>query len=60
MSLEISIHEGESQELLLHRFQKVVQNFLPKSEAAGALKPRRAHDRSGDEAIKRNREQNLG
>jgi ribosomal protein S21 len=25
MSLEVSIHEGESQESLLHRFQRMVQ-----------------------------------
>ena len=46
MSLEVSIHEGESQEALLRRFQKMVQmsgilrevkanrHFVPKSEAA--------------------------
>jgi len=46
LSLEVSIHEGESQESLLHRFQKMVQmsgimrevkanrHFIPKSEAA--------------------------
>jgi ribosomal protein S21 len=46
LSLEVSIHEGESQESLLRRFQKMVQvsgllreikanrHFVPKSEAA--------------------------
>ena len=46
LSLEVSIHEGESQESLLRRFQKQVQTsgilreykanrfFIPKSEAA--------------------------
>jgi len=46
LSLEVSIHKGESQESLLRRFQKVVQmsgvlrevkahrHFVPKSEAA--------------------------
>jgi len=46
LSLEVSIHEGESQESLLRRFQKMVQmsgilrevkanrHFIPKSEAA--------------------------
>ncbi|MFC1977704.1 30S ribosomal protein S21 [Chloroflexota bacterium] len=46
MSIEVSIHEGESQESLLRRFQKMVQmsgvlrevkahrHFVPKSEAA--------------------------
>jgi len=46
LSLEVSIHEGESQESLLRRFQKAVQMsgvlrevkanryFVPKSEAA--------------------------
>jgi len=45
LSLEVSIHEGESQESLLRRFQKKVQmsgvlrevkanrHFVPKSEA---------------------------
>jgi len=46
LSLEVSIHEGESQESLLRRFQKMVQmsgvlrevkanrHFISKSEAA--------------------------
>ena len=46
LSLEVTIHEGESQESLLRRFQKMVQMsgilrevkanryFIPKSEAA--------------------------
>jgi ribosomal protein S21 len=46
MSLEVSLREGESQESLLHRFQKIVQmsgllrevkanrHYVPKSEAA--------------------------
>ena len=46
LSLEVSLHEGESQESLLRRFQKKVQMsgvlrelkasryFIPKSEAA--------------------------
>jgi small subunit ribosomal protein S21 len=46
MSLEVSIREGESQEALLHRFQRMVQmsgvlreikanrHYVPKSEAA--------------------------
>jgi len=46
MSLEVSLHQGESQEALLHRFQRMVQmsgvlrevkanrHFIPKSEAA--------------------------
>jgi len=46
LSLEVSLHEGESQESLLHRFQKMVQMsgvlrelkanryYVPKSEAA--------------------------
>jgi len=46
LSLEVLIHEGESQESLLRRFQKMVQmsgimrevkanrHFIPKSEAA--------------------------
>jgi ribosomal protein S21 len=46
MSLEVTIHEGETQESLLRRFQKMVQmsgvlrevksnrHFVPKSEAA--------------------------
>jgi ribosomal protein S21 len=46
VSLEVSIHEGESQESLLRRFQRMVQmsgvmremkanrHFIPKSEAA--------------------------
>jgi ribosomal protein S21 len=46
LSLEVSIHEGESQESLLRRFQRMVQmsgilrevkanrHFVPKSEAA--------------------------
>lgn len=46
LSLEVTIHEGESQESLLRRFQKMVQmsgvlrelkanrHFVPKSEAA--------------------------
>jgi len=46
LSLEVSIHEGESQESILRRFQKMVQmsgilremkanrHFIPKSEAA--------------------------
>jgi len=46
LSLEVSIHEGESQESLLHRFQRMVQtsgvlreaktnrHFVPKSQAA--------------------------
>jgi ribosomal protein S21 len=46
LSLEVSIHKGESQESLLHRFQKAVQmsgvlrevkahrHFVSKSEAA--------------------------
>jgi ribosomal protein S21 len=46
MSLEVLLREGESQEALLHRFQRIVQNsgvlrevkanryYIPKSEAA--------------------------
>jgi ribosomal protein S21 len=46
VSLEVSLREGESQESLLHRFQKMVQmsgvlrevkanrHYVPKSEAA--------------------------
>ena len=46
LSLEVSLRDGESQESLLHRFQKMVQTsgilhevkanryFVPKSEAA--------------------------
>ncbi len=38
MSLEVSIHEGESQESLLHRFQRMVQ-------MSGVLRDAKSHTR---------------
>jgi len=63
LSLEVSIHEGESQESLLRRFQKMVQmsgvlrevkanrHFVPKIETAPASKPKRMPNGGGDRDI---------
>jgi ribosomal protein S21 len=67
LSLEVTIHEGETQESLLRRFQKMVQmsgilrevkanrHFIPKSEATRIKAKKNARLKKRQVAIKPNR-----
>jgi ribosomal protein S21 len=71
MSLEVSLREGESQEALLHRFQRNVQmsgvlrevkanrHYVPKSEAA-RIKAKKNAQRKRRQGLQRYREQKPG
>ena len=67
LSLEVTLHEGETQDSLLRRFQKMVQmsgvlrevkanrHFVPRSEAARIKAKKNARLRKRQGAIKPNR-----